>query len=33
MKVAIICEFSGTVRDAFVSHGHNAVLFDLLPSE
>lgn len=33
MKVAIICEFSGTVRDAFVKQGHNAVSFDLLPSE
>ncbi|OMD19685.1 hypothetical protein BJP48_31655 [Paenibacillus odorifer] len=33
MKVAIICEFSGTVRDAFIRAGHNAVSFDLLPSE
>lgn len=33
MKVAIICEFSGTVRDAFIKMGHQAVSFDLLPSE
>lgn len=33
MRVAIICEFSGTVRDAFIRAGHNAVSFDLLPSE
>lgn len=33
MKVAVICEFSGTVRDAFTKAGHRAVSFDLLPSE
>lgn len=33
MKVAIICEFSGTVRDAFTRLGHDAVSFDILPSE
>ncbi|PEZ76371.1 hypothetical protein [Bacillus sp. AFS017274] len=33
MKVAIICEFSGTVRDAFSRLGHDAISFDLLPSE
>jgi hypothetical protein len=33
MKVAIICEFSGAVRNAFTSLGHTAVSFDLLPSE
>jgi hypothetical protein len=33
MKVAVICEFSGTVRDAFIRKGHDAVSFDLLPSE
>lgn len=32
MNVAVICEFSGIVRDAFVRHGHSAVSFDLLPS-
>lgn len=33
MKVAVLCEFSGVVRDAFLRHGHNAVSCDLLPSE
>jgi site-specific DNA-cytosine methylase len=33
MRVAVICEFSGTVRDAFIKAGHQAVSFDLLPSE
>lgn len=33
MKVAVICEFSGTVRDAFISKGHDAISFDLLDSE
>ncbi len=33
MNVAIICEFSGTVRDAFTAKGHSATSFDLLPSE
>lgn len=33
MKVAVICEFSGTVRDAFTRNGHDAISFDLLPSE
>ena len=33
MKVAIICEFSGVVRDAFTKQGHEATSFDLLPSE
>jgi site-specific DNA-cytosine methylase len=33
MKVAVICEFSGTVRDAFTKAGHDAISFDLLPSE
>ena len=33
MKVAIICEFSGIVRDAFTRVGHDAISFDLLPSE
>jgi site-specific DNA-cytosine methylase len=33
MKIAVICEFSGTVRDSFVKAGHNAISFDLLPSE
>lgn len=33
MKVAVICEFSGIVRDAFKELGHDATSFDLLPSE
>ena len=33
MKVAILFEFSGIVRDAFIRHGHDAVSCDLLPSE
>lgn len=33
MNVAVLCEFSGTVRDAFIKRGHNAISCDLLPSE
>ena len=33
MKVLIACEFSGTVRDAFIEQGHDAISCDLLPSE
>ena len=33
MKVAVICEFSGVVRDAFIARGHDAISFDLLPTE
>ena len=33
MKVAVICEFSGTVRDAFTRAGHTAMSFDLEMSE
>lgn len=33
MKIAVICEFSGIVRDAFTKQGHEAISFDLLPSE
>jgi site-specific DNA-cytosine methylase len=33
MKILIACEFSGIVRDAFLSKGHNAWSCDLLPSE
>jgi hypothetical protein len=33
MKVLVACEFSGTVRDAFIKRGHFAVSCDLLPSE
>ena len=33
MKILVACEFSGTVRDAFMAKGHDAVSCDLLPSE
>lgn len=33
MKVGVLCEFSGTVRDAFIARGHDAVSCDLLPTE
>lgn len=33
MKVAVLCEFSGVVRDAFRRLGHDATSCDLLPSE
>ncbi len=33
MRVLIACEFSGTVRDAFRAHGHDAWSCDLLPGE
>ena len=32
MKVLVACEFSGTVRDAFIKAGHDATSCDLLPS-
>ena len=33
LDVGILCEYSGTVRDAFIKAGHNAVSCDLLPSD
>lgn len=33
MKVLVACEFSGVVRDAFASLGHDAWSCDLLPTE
>ena len=33
MKVLVACEFSGTVRDAFIEQGHDAWSCDLLPTE
>jgi len=33
MKVLVACEFSGVVRDAFSTRGHDAWSADLLPSE
>jgi len=33
MNVLVACEFSGTVRDAFIRAGHHAMSCDLLPTE
>lgn len=33
MRVLVACEFSGTVRDAFIARGHDAVSCDLLPTD
>lgn len=33
MKILVACEFSGTVRDAFIRQGHDAMSCDLLPTE
>lgn len=33
MHVLVACEYSGTVRDAFIRAGHDAISCDLLPSE
>lgn len=33
MKVLIACEYSGRVRDAFISLGHEAMSCDLLPTD
>lgn len=33
MKVLIVCEFSGIVREKFKNRGNYAVSCDLLPSE
>lgn len=33
MRVLVACEFSGTVRNAFLARGHDAWSCDLLPSE
>jgi len=33
MKVLVGCEYSGTVRDAFIKRGHEAISCDLLPTE
>jgi len=33
MRVLIACEYSGTVRDAFVAKGHDAMSCDLLPTD
>jgi hypothetical protein len=33
MKVIVVCEYSGTVRDAFIRAGHDAISCDILPTE
>jgi len=33
MKILVACEFSGTVRDAFIARGHDAWSCDILPTE
>lgn len=33
MKVLVACEYSGTVRDAFIRAGHQAMSCDLLPTD
>ena len=33
MRVLIACEYSGTVRDAFIHKGHEAMSCDLLPTD
>lgn len=33
MKILVACEYSGIVRNAFVSRGHYAISYDLLKSE
>lgn len=33
MKVLVACEYSGTVRDAFLARGHDALSCDLLPAD
>ncbi len=33
MRVLVACEYSGTVRDAFIAKGHEAMSCDLLPTD
>ena len=33
MKVLVACEYSGSVRDAFIRAGHDAMSCDLLPTD
>jgi len=33
VRVLIACEYSGTVRDAFIAKGHDAISCDLLPTD
>lgn len=32
-RILVACEYSGTVRDAFIRHGHDAMSCDLLPTD
>ena len=33
MRILVACEYSGTVRDALIARGHDAMSCDLLPTE
>lgn len=33
MRVLVACEYSGKVRDAFITKGHDAISCDLLPTD
>ena len=33
MKILVACEYSGTVRDAFIKLGHDAMSCDILPTD
>lgn len=33
MRVLVACEYSGTVRDAFIAKGHDAMSCDIIPTE
>jgi len=33
VKILVACEYSGTVRDAFIAAGHDAMSCDLLPTD
>ena len=33
MKILIACEYSGTVRNAFIAQGHDAMSCDILPTD
>jgi len=33
MRILVACEYSGTVRDAFINAGHDAMSCDILPTD
>jgi hypothetical protein len=33
VKVLVACEYTGSVRDAFIAQGHDAISCDILPTE